>query len=355
MAEHVPLISLDLPVNLVLATIDLGVGLLLLRGRLNGALALALALALGIGVAVGTMMVTGDIFAGMRAAAWLLFVHLPLWLGWIATRVRGKARRIAVAMAVVIVGLGIEAFVREPTALSVTRYRIVSAKVDRPLRIAVLADLQTEEPGAYERRALRAALDAQPDLIVLPGDFVQSREPADYRRLRGELRQLLIEENLTAPLGVYAVRGNVEHDGWTDIFEGLPVEAHDRSIRHSRGPVSVTALSFRRGFDPRAEVSGASGFHIAFAHAPDFALGDIDADLLVAGHTHGGQVVLPGIGPLITMSRVPRAWASGLTQLSGGRTLVVSRGVGMERDRAPRLRLLCPPEVVIIEVVPPGS
>jgi predicted MPP superfamily phosphohydrolase len=81
-------------------------------------------------------------------------------------------------------------------------------------------------------------------------------------------------------------------------------------------------------------------------------LGPVQADLLIAGHTHGGQVRLPFIGPLVTFSRVPRAWAAGLTRLSEDRTLIVSRGVGMERMDAPRLRFLCRPEIVVIDVQP---
>jgi predicted MPP superfamily phosphohydrolase len=54
----------------------------------------------------------------------------------------------------------------------------------------------------------------------------------------------------------------------------------------------------------------------------------------------------------MTLSQVPRAWAAGLTELKGGGTLIVSRGVGMERGDAPRLRFLCTPEIVVIDVVP---
>jgi predicted MPP superfamily phosphohydrolase len=94
-------------------------------------------------------------------------------------------------------------------------------------------------------------------------------------------------------------------------------------------------------------------FHIVVAHAPDFALGYAPADLLVAGHTHGGQVQAPFIGPLLTLSRVPRNWAAGgLIGLDGDRHLVVSRGIGMERGWAPRLRFLCPPQLVVIDLKP---
>ena len=77
-----------------------------------------------------------------------------------------------------------------------------------------------------------------------------------------------------------------------------------------------------------------------------------DADLILAGHTHGGQVRLPLLGPLLTLSQVPRSWAAGRTELPGGGTLIVSRGVGMERHDAPRLRFLCRPELVVLDLIP---
>jgi predicted MPP superfamily phosphohydrolase len=91
---------------------------------------------------------------------------------------------------------------------------------------------------------------------------------------------------------------------------------------------------------------------VVLGHSPNFALAPIDADLLIAGHTHGGQFCLPLIGPLMTNAEVPRRWASGATKLPGGATLVVSRGVGMERGAAPRLRFLCRPELAIIDLTP---
>ncbi|MBD1937970.1 hypothetical protein [Microcoleus sp. FACHB-68] len=102
----------------------------------------------------------------------------------------------------------------------------------------------------------------------------------------------------------------------------------------------------------RLKVAPCDRFHIVLGHAPDCALGDVDADLLVAGHTHGGQVRLPFVGPVFTRSKIPRSWAAGMTKLTGNRTLIVSRGIGMQRGVAPRVRFLCRPELVIIELLP---
>ena len=73
-------------------------------------------------------------------------------------------------------------------------------------------------------------------------------------------------------------------------------------------------------------------------------------DLVLAGHTHGGQVRIPGIGPVITMSRIPRNQAAGLTKLPSGVLLYVNRGIGMEGGSAPRIRFLCRPEIAVFTI-----
>ncbi len=55
---------------------------------------------------------------------------------------------------------------------------------------------------------------------------------------------------------------------------------------------------------------------------------------------------------LLTLSRVPRSWTSGMTELPRGGRLLVSRGIGMERSGAPPLRFLCRPELVVVDLVP---
>src|SRR5690606_28729056 len=76
-----------------------------------------------------------------------------------------------------------------------------------------------------------------------------------------------------------------------------------------------------------------------------------DIDLYLCGHTHGGQVRLPLIGPLVTSSKLGRRYVMGLYR--EGRThLYVSRGVGFEGLGAPRVRFLCPPEITLIRLAP---
>ena len=268
-------------------------------------------------------------------------------------------------MALLAVVAAWEGFVRGPRSLEVTHHRVETEKVTAPLRILVLADIQTDAPGERERQVLARALDERPDLILLPGDYVQTSRAAYAERL-ADLRAIFDEIGLAAPLGVFAVEGNVDRKGWTALFEGLEGRAFDQSGTVDTGPLRITGLSFHDSFRAhlsvpaaglgadreRALASGNAPFHVVFGHGPDFALGAIDADLLLAGHTHGGQVRVPWFGPPMTLSKVPRAWAAGRTALEGERTLIVSRGIGMERGGAPRVRFLCPPEIVVVDLVP---
>jgi hypothetical protein len=78
---------------------------------------------------------------------------------------------------------------------------------------------------------------------------------------------------------------------------------------------------------------------------------ELGIDLYLCGHTHGGQVRLPVIGPLLTSSHLGREYVMGHYQV-GQTHLYVSRGVGLEGLSAPRVRLLAPPEITLLTLLP---
>lgn len=256
--------------------------------------------------------------------------------------------------ATVTAAAGVDAFVIEPRQLEVTHTVIASAEARHPIRIALIADIQFDEFGDYETDALRATMAEHPDLILFAGDYVQAR-PADVETQREAFRAAMTETALAAPLGVFAVEGHAENAGWTSMFEDFGV----RPVRGQEdvvvGDLTLTLLDLASSEDASFSADPADGLHIVLGHSPDYALGDVRADVLLAGHTHGGQVSIPFFGPPLTMAEVPRAWASGHTELSSDRHLYVSRGVGMERGNAPRVRFLTRPELAIIDIVPAGS
>jgi len=300
-----------------------------------------------------------DRFDLCRLGCYLIFLHGYILSAGFAVIVWPRRRKTAVLSAMCAAGLPILAyyvFLLEPYWIDVTYRRIADAKIAAPLRIAVLADLQTENFGDYERAVLRRVMEEKPDLILLAGDYIQA--PAEQRRsIVRKVNAFLREIHLHAPHGVFAVQGNVDPPDWPEIFANSEVTCATARKSYDLGPLAVTCLGLADSFTPGTVVNNPypGKYHLVLGHAPDFAMGRIQGDLLVAGHTHGGQVRIPLLGPVITNSRVPRSWASGLTPLGDGRYLIVSRGVGMERDNAPRLRFCCRPELIFIEIVPEES
>lgn len=303
------------------------------------------------------LLYRGDIFGRAQVLAWTIFLHLPLFL--LASAIglwrRWRSGAWATAGTAALLGLiALDAFLIEPRWLQVSAVTLRSPRLTEPLRVVVLADIQTDAPGAYEARVLARAMAAEPDLLLFAGDYIHlGRRSRGYETELAALRDLMREAGVAAPLGAYAIAGNVDRPGvWTQAFEGLPVATIEATSRYDLGPVVLTGLGMWDAFSVDVALEPEDKFHIVLGHSPNFSLAPIDADLLIAGHTHGGQVQLPLLGPLITLTVAPRSWASGVTEIGPEKTLVVSRGIGMERANAPRLRFLCRPELVVIDLLP---
>jgi uncharacterized protein len=305
-------------------------------------------------------------FSFARFAAWGLFLYgtlLATGCAWIDRR-RPRSALFSALAALVLAGVALFAFQVEPRRLELTRTNIVAPGLQRPLRVGVVADLQTDRPGEFERQALQRLKAAEPDLVIYCGDYVQlthglapeAKAPA-YERGLDALNQILREVDLRPPLGAYAVRGDVEpeFESWSRIFAGTGVECVDTTTDFALPGLHLTALSYGDSRSQSLERSDPepAAFWLAFGHRPEVARSPLTADLIVAGHTHGGQVQLPWLGPLTVLSDIPRTWgAGGLVPLSNQRQLYISRGIGMERGAAPRLRFLCRPEVALLELTP---
>lgn len=350
-----------LVVNLALLVLDvIQAAVLRRRPHLLWALSpLGFAVAFGVSASLHSLgWFPSSFFSLFHAQAWVLFLHLPLVLAFAASQgARPRGSRLAAGtLALALVSVGVYAGCVEPRRLQVTHVQL-PLPMEKGLRIALVTDLQTSRVTGWERRVVRTLQDQAPDLILYGGDYFQDDwtrpwgDPAARRPAHmAELRDLLA--TLDPPLGSIAVRGDVDKDDWTTLFDSQRVTACTETCTVDLGPLVVTALS---RFDTRSQAPPVPSLdrpHVVLGHSPDFALAHPPADLLLAGHTHGGQVRLPFVGPLLTFSRVPKAWAQGRTDLPHGSVLLVSRGVGLERIDAPRLRFLCPPELVFVDLVP---
>jgi predicted MPP superfamily phosphohydrolase len=104
------------------------------------------------------------------------------------------------------------------------------------------------------------------------------------------------------------------------------------------------------------QASHVQEFTILLGHTPNYLLNilDLDIDLCLAGHTHGGQIQLPFIGPLVTLSSVPREWALGYQTLQNLH-VNVSAGIGAEHSsQLPSIRFNCPPTMTLFTIKNPN-
>ncbi len=307
------------------------------------------------GLALTAIFFPVDGFARVQLLAWEAFLYFPIFLSLGILYFWNLKRRSAIGLLILLVVtmlIAIDSFLIEPYWLKVTRLEITSPKLDESLTIALLADIQTDSPGEYERDLLEIVNEMNPDLILLAGDYIQVRDPEEYQHQSRVLNQIMRDENLFAKLGIYAVRGNVDWNSWKEVFTDLDIRLFDETEAVDLGPIMLTGVGWLDSANPSLQIDGYEKFHIVLGHSPNFSLGKIEGDLLLAGHTHGGQVQLPGIGPLLTISVVPRTWASGLTEIEPGKYLLVSNGIGLERGYAPQMRFLCRPEVILITLKP---
>jgi uncharacterized protein len=224
--------------------------------------------------------------------------------------------------------------------------------------------------------AIAAANEAEPDLILLTGDFITFEPEPIY-----DLVQRL--KHLQSRVGIYAVLGNHDHyhhRGKKEIANALnsaDIRVLYNEAIYPLGPelALIGFADFWSGdFQPEPVMTSVDREipRIVLSHNPDTAeiLQKWRIDLQLSGHTHGGQIVIPGVGPLYAwvrkigyslppsmrdwipyMSIFDRVvshweWASGLHQV-GNNLLYVNRGLG---TYAPG-RLFCPPEVTVITLV----
>ncbi len=219
------------------------------------------------------------------------------------------------------------------------------------------------------------ALSTRPDVFLLLGDFVDVRLweglPAEYLQELGRLK---------APLGTYGVWGNHDY-GSFGLYKRLLQPEPPGNWQQQRtafasalGEQGIHILREEgRLLRPDLYVGGVDDWwwgasdavqafaqapsgaaRILMSHNPDYLMNldpqllPPDSGLMVSGHTHGGQVRLPVVGALSVPSEYGQRFAQGWIQGDTGAHGFVSRGLGLS---GLPLRNLCPPEVVVLELV----
>ncbi len=322
---------------------------------------LTLALLPRLGLSYGPVGLPLALFTSGRLC--LLRLSLP---GLLLARDRGQRLGVVVlssGMQVVLLGMALYGLGVEPFRLRVTELTVQAPgfQFPRPLRILQLSDVHIERMTKREHELLRRVHQLQPDLIVLTGDFVNLDyldDPAALREAHDFLSQL------SAPYGVFAVTGTTDSpEVKTKVFEGLNIQQmDDRALTLSFPGRDLTLIGVAdtNNWDrDRRKLLSLLGdvpqgaYTLLLYHTPDLietaAAGRID--LYLAGHTHGGQVRLPLYGAVLTFSRYGKKYEAGNYFVESTR-LYVSRGLGMEGWNMPRIRFLCPPEIIQFTFIP---
>lgn len=262
-------------------------------------------------------------------------------------------------------GLFSYAFAESRFRLAATTYRFTPPrwpKLDQPLRIAALADLHAVEPWMPLSRIeeiVRFTNALKPDLVLHLGDYVHGI-PRPFRIGAVPIADWSAAlAKLEAPLGAYAVLGNHDWshnpDGIRDALarNGIPVLENEASKLRTAsgfefwlaGLGDQVARQDDLAKTMRAITDDAPA--ILLAHEPDiFPRVAERMSLTLCGHTHGGQVRVPGFGPLLVPSRYGRRYAYGHI-VEQNRHLVVSGGLGC--TFLP-IRFGAPPEIVLLEL-----
>jgi len=223
------------------------------------------------------------------------------------------------------------------------------------LKAVVIADLHV---GPYKgdgwiEKIVAKTNALEPDFVFLVGDYVFNDS--------SQISECQPFEDLEAKYGVYAITGNHDYmddnikfivntmEGWGIRF----LENENVTLRTNEGTftlVGINDLWFDADMDEAFSDVGSSVPVILLAHNPDVILDSLSekADLIISGHTHGGQIRLPLVGSVAPIpDQLGRAYDRGAYQLDEGNVLIISQGLG---ETGARARLFNPPELTVIEI-----
>lgn len=274
----------------------------------------------------------------------------------------GRRRFLKLGAAAAVAGLGTSgyAYAIEPTHPKVTKHDI---QIDgwpqsaAGLKIGQLSDLHCQDPRSVARTALaaRMLLALKPDIVFLTGDYISNDQGTDWAGASAHALSPLA----AAPHGVFAVLGNHDYaEGHSAEVAGALEAAGFHVLRNRSVPMPGVAGVWLVGMEslcvfainPVQALAGvpADALRLLLVHEPDYAdEAPPGFALQLSGHSHAGQIRLPGLPPL-HCPEYGQKYPEGLQQAKNHR-VYTSRGVGM---MGPQMRLCCPPEVTLLTIYP---
>lgn len=269
------------------------------------------------------------------------------------------------AMVSACAALAVTAVVALNDSLTTRLYEVRSEKVREPVRLVLLTDLHSCAYGAGQRKLLDAVEAQHPDLVLLGGDIVDDDPSLD------EENAWTVVRALAERYPTFYVTGN--HEFWggrpeelkrrMEAYGATVLEGACETVIFQGQPLGICGVddpavgeeSWEVQLDRAAAEADPDYFNILLTHRPE----RVDRyegrgfDLVLAGHTHGGQWRIPGLlnGLLAPNQGFFPQYAGGRYQI-GESALIISRGLARESTRIPRL--FDSPEVVVVDVLPEG-
>ena len=261
----------------------------------------------------------------------------------------------------------------EPRLMKITNIDINLRQTQKheQLKIVHISDIHvgTYKKEQYIRRLADEINKIRPDLVVMTGDFIlNNQEDAEY------LRPL---EKISRIYPTYAVTGNHEYNlgDWNNssfsslndktttlrkVFDEIGVtllENQTKLIADNQGSFYLIGIEdiwkqneeLKNNLEKITANLNREYPTILLSHNPDIIIQDTSAfDLILSGHTHGGQIRLPFIGSVMKLpTEISDSYDKGLFSLENGNQLFITSGVG---ESSPRSRLFCLPEIVVINL-----
>lgn len=267
--------------------------------------------------------------------------------------------------------IGIEIFISYQ-CLTIEEYTVKSEKITKNMKAVLISDLHNSEFGKKNRRLIEKIRDQKPDVLLLDGDILN--EDSSDSHIAVDL-----VEQLRKIAPVYYSLGNHEK-GYlkrktSDLLEELK-DAGAVVLDQEFSDIEVKGNSLRIGglyayafgldgavkkdwmdlklYQFLTEFQNTDSFALMMAHRPDsFIWGEAakhwKIDLVVSGHNHGGQIIIPGKGGLYGGDQgwFPK-YVDGMHHFEAVKNMIITRGLGSSREKLPRFHNI--PEIVVIHL-----
>ena len=216
--------------------------------------------------------------------------------------------------------------------IMVREYPVYNSKIDKEfngIKIVQFSDIHFSKHSSVDTIKDLVSLinKANPDIVIFTGDLIDK----DYNIKSEEKEEIMSEfKNIKSSLGKYAIKGEEDNQDFKDIFDNSNFIILDNQIEKINiNASSINLIAVDETYTTEQVVVDNNNFSIAVVHKPDLAdriNQELKPDIIIAGHSHNGQVILPFIGAVMKKEGAKKYYSS-YYEL-GDTKLYISGGIG---------------------------